>query len=167
MLTSGPAVSETPPAAVSAASAVGGSALAVSAEPAASGTASAAATSLGRYSRYAAPTLSSACRMARRSVAAVNPAVSRYTGTIRPAWSRAEPSSGWNSGLSNVVVKPRLLTRPLTTILSPSWRRLSMYRRPNHVASTSPVSSPRYRSEEHTSELQSRHYLVCRLLLEK
>src|SRR3712207_5809434 len=26
---------------------------------------------------------------------------------------------------------------------------------------------PRYRSEEHTSELQSRQYLVCRLLLEK
>src|SRR3712207_7195150 len=29
------------------------------------------------------------------------------------------------------------------------------------------VSSSRYRSEEHTSELQSRQYLVCRLLLEK
>src|SRR3712207_7670834 len=26
---------------------------------------------------------------------------------------------------------------------------------------------PRWRSEEHTSELQSRQYLVCRLLLEK
>src|SRR3712207_6997297 len=26
---------------------------------------------------------------------------------------------------------------------------------------------PTYRSEEHTSELQSRQYLVCRLLLEK
>src|SRR3712207_9058785 len=28
-------------------------------------------------------------------------------------------------------------------------------------------SSSKYRSEEHTSELQSRQYLVCRLLLEK
>src|SRR2546429_5407278 len=28
-------------------------------------------------------------------------------------------------------------------------------------------SLPRYRSEEHTSELQSRLHLVCRLLLEK
>src|SRR5258707_9196594 len=28
-------------------------------------------------------------------------------------------------------------------------------------------SRPRFRSEEHTSELQSRQYLVCRLLLEK
>src|SRR3712207_8018923 len=29
------------------------------------------------------------------------------------------------------------------------------------------LSAPHYRSEEHTSELQSRQYLVCRLLLEK
>src|SRR3712207_7448620 len=29
------------------------------------------------------------------------------------------------------------------------------------------VQPPRRRSEEHTSELQSRQYLVCRLLLEK
>src|SRR3712207_6979073 len=32
-----------------------------------------------------------------------------------------------------------------------------------HVANVNPVT----RSEEHTSELQSRQYLVCRLLLEK
>src|SRR3712207_8322125 len=35
--------------------------------------------------------------------------------------------------------------------------------RPRRVAATRPPS----RSEEHTSELQSRQYLVCRLLLEK
>src|SRR3712207_6866070 len=29
------------------------------------------------------------------------------------------------------------------------------------------LTDPRWRSEEHTSELQSRQYLVCRLLLEK
>src|SRR3712207_7882170 len=29
------------------------------------------------------------------------------------------------------------------------------------------TADPRLRSEEHTSELQSRQYLVCRLLLEK
>src|SRR3712207_8281443 len=34
-------------------------------------------------------------------------------------------------------------------------------------ASTSSDGFPRSRSEEHTSELQSRQYLVCRLLLEK
>src|SRR3712207_8499503 len=35
----------------------------------------------------------------------------------------------------------------------------------NAPSSESPTSKPR--SEEHTSELQSRQYLVCRLLLEK
>src|SRR5476651_2894310 len=38
------------------------------------------------------------------------------------------------------------------------------------IRSRPPSSSPnscRWRSEEHTSELQSRQYLVCRLLLEK
>src|SRR3712207_7964596 len=30
-----------------------------------------------------------------------------------------------------------------------------------------PVHRPPFRSEEHTSELQSRQYLVCRLLLEE
>src|SRR3712207_7949133 len=37
-------------------------------------------------------------------------------------------------------------------------------RRPNIDA---PARRPSSRSEEHTSELQSRQYLVCRLLLEK
>src|SRR5260221_9078104 len=35
------------------------------------------------------------------------------------------------------------------------------------LADTSPASSLRQRSEEHTSELQSHSDLVCRLLLEK
>src|SRR3712207_8082254 len=34
-------------------------------------------------------------------------------------------------------------------------------------ASAEPAASCSVRSEEHTSELQSRQYLVCRLLLEK
>src|SRR3712207_7279018 len=36
-----------------------------------------------------------------------------------------------------------------------------------HEAEDRPVHLGRCRSEEHTSELQSRQYLVCRLLLEK
>src|SRR3712207_7634585 len=35
------------------------------------------------------------------------------------------------------------------------------------VPTRRPGDAPRARSEEHTSELQSRQYLVCRLLLEK
>src|SRR3712207_8511203 len=37
----------------------------------------------------------------------------------------------------------------------------------DHVRLARPVGSDDGRSEEHTSELQSRQYLVCRLLLEK
>src|SRR5947209_16524942 len=38
---------------------------------------------------------------------------------------------------------------------------------PLPVAASSPAVFSKQRSEEHTSELQSRQYLVCRLLLEK
>src|SRR3712207_7914188 len=42
------------------------------------------------------------------------------------------------------------------------------FQRPRHAACAhDPARSLRARSEEHTSELQSRQYLVCRLLLEK
>src|SRR3712207_8520311 len=37
----------------------------------------------------------------------------------------------------------------------------------NHTGSFTFLASAALRSEEHTSELQSRQYLVCRLLLEK
>src|SRR5438067_9724710 len=61
---------------------------------------------------------------------------------------------------------PRSTLFPYTTLFrSPSYPR----KRPQGISSLS-VSSPRSgraRSEEHTSELQSRFDLVCRLLLEK
>src|SRR5690606_41460962 len=47
---------------------------------------------------------------------------------------------------------------------SPSLRRLQL--RPNSWRHVPSILSP-HRSEEHTSELQSRENLVCRLLLEK
>src|SRR3712207_7646613 len=52
----------------------------------------------------------------------------------------------------------RTATEPNVPMMLPTVD--SAYRRP----ATSPACS---RSEEHTSELQSRQYLVCRLLLEK
>src|SRR3712207_7985891 len=73
---------------------------------------------------------------------------------------------------------PRSTLFPYTTLfrstpfcVSCSWKsspfmsgnRMSMTRHPG----TSPQGAARNRSEEHTSELQSRQYLVCRLLLEK
>src|SRR3712207_8574340 len=52
------------------------------------------------------------------------------------------------------------------------WFRRAGGMPPSHLAPSSKPLSGRYlsfaeRSEEHTSELQSRQYLVCRLLLEK
>src|SRR5690606_41829798 len=52
--------------------------------------------------------------------------------------------------------------RSTSKLTTSSWRRLFSAER---VGVSSPACSPR--SEEHTSELQSRENLVCRLLLEK
>src|SRR3712207_7941972 len=47
-------------------------------------------------------------------------------------------------------------------------RRVRILEDDLHVAAGAPqLLPPQRRSEEHTSELQSRQYLVCRLLLEK
>src|SRR3712207_7817980 len=57
---------------------------------------------------------------------------------------------------------------PGTTSTPTPHRR---HRPPNplsgRTSTRSPWNAPSPRSEEHTSELQSRQYLVCRLLLEK
>src|SRR3712207_8668686 len=57
---------------------------------------------------------------------------------------------------------------------SPAWPRMESRRRKAAIrwkasgrTSCPTTSRWRSRSEEHTSELQSRQYLVCRLLLEK
>src|SRR3712207_7874811 len=56
-------------------------------------------------------------------------------------------------------------TTPLRSSSAPTAPGAS----PTSRASTtcSPSTASTWRSEEHTSELQSRQYLVCRLLLEK
>src|SRR3712207_7150534 len=66
---------------------------------------------------------------------------------------------------------PALHTRPAL----PKWAHSPHSRDPTHSANIGlpfayalPFGGrPTHRSEEHTSELQSRQYLVCRLLLEK
>src|SRR3989442_2525408 len=61
---------------------------------------------------------------------------------------------------------PRSTLFPYTTLLRSRWR-CSVRRRCRSSASSAPGPKPPARSEEHTSELQSRPHLVCRLLLEK
>src|SRR3712207_8091945 len=65
------------------------------------------------------------------------------------------------SGSSQVVVSSWVSITGMRRWTGSTMRFGSVVRMTNAV-----VSSPR-RSEEHTSELQSRQYLVCRLLLEK
>src|SRR3712207_7520922 len=85
--------------------------------------------------------------------------------------AEAAPASCWPAPTSarfdsGTNVNPR--PRP-----SSSWpgkgRAQKLVSRPTNDSVNSPLaaSSPPSRSEEHTSELQSRQYLVCRLLLEK
>src|SRR5690349_23189275 len=73
---------------------------------------------------------------------------------------------------------PRSTLFPYTTLFRsscpPGVRRANADSRRSSEASRSPARPPRspwppsrHRSEEHTSELQSRRDLVCRLLLEK
>src|SRR3712207_8308939 len=68
--------------------------------------------------------------------------------------------SGWHGGDDRLVLLPGL-RRPERVRRHPRQGAGWLLRAPSH--------RPRLdlRSEEHTSELQSRQYLVCRLLLEK
>src|SRR3712207_7617928 len=68
-------------------------------------------------------------------------------GLVGPAEGGERPERGAEPGVEDVIVLPQ---RPVSC-LAP--RLLLRFRDE--------------RSEEHTSELQSRQYLVCRLLLEK
>src|SRR5258707_9486548 len=66
---------------------------------------------------------------------------------------------------------PRSTLFPYTTLFRSS-RRVGPHMAADPVVEARPrrrlgARVPRLRSEEHTSELQSRQYLVCRLLLEK
>src|SRR3712207_7498051 len=81
-----------------------------------------------------------------------------YTTLFRSNWSDA-------IGLNPIVregvwvrLPPRALARP---------DRRGDPRRPGAARDRDAAGGRATRSEEHTSELQSRQYLVCRLLLEK
>src|SRR5258707_5301489 len=66
---------------------------------------------------------------------------------------------------------PRSTLFPYTTLFRSLRRTIAPPSTPScstrSWSARSPPAKVRWRSEEHTSELQSRQYLVCRLLLEK
>src|SRR3712207_6871626 len=75
-----------------------------------------------------------------------------YTTLFRSSASRAARSSAETSSSSRPAKRG-----PLSTTATAAPKR----------GQACAISSATVRSEEHTSELQSRQYLVCRLLLEK
>src|SRR5215217_9116259 len=62
---------------------------------------------------------------------------------------------------------PRSTLFPYTTLFRSRRRRHGRASRPRRAPARRSLAWRAPRSEEHTSELQSRQYLVCRLLLEK
>src|SRR5947209_11493839 len=75
---------------------------------------------------------------------------------------RSEPSNKLGDLLCNHL---QLAPTEATTLLSfPPLMRMYFV---SKISSQVSAIVRAYRSEEHTSELQSRQYLVCRLLLEK
>src|SRR6266511_5374740 len=92
-----------------------------------------------------------------------------YTVRYKRVWQRDDPNLWrlrWNarhpvsvSGRSVVVRLPAEFQRP--------WKTVILVPDQNLVEPPFPLPLPPSRSEEHTSELQSRENLVCRLLLEK
>src|SRR5688572_32161131 len=80
-----------------------------------------------------------------------------YTTLFRSALSYVWSSVEWDENL------PTIGQRDFETGLT------TPYPREKHLANVTvmPPQEGKYRSEEHTSELQSQSNLVCRLLLEK
>src|SRR5690606_41626745 len=88
-----------------------------------------------------------------------------YTTLFRsptgPSRFRGSPALGAKAGLAHARLSPLAESAP-----RPAWMASAIH--PTPAPPWPPPPLPRSdRSEEHTSELQSRENLVCRLLLEK
>src|SRR3712207_7591286 len=88
------------------------------------------------------------------------PTTPLFRSPLRPLHPRPAPAREHVGG--GAVALDRATVRPLPAVRRERVVRRTRRRRPRSAALGSLA-----RSEEHTSELQSRQYLVCRLLLEK
>src|SRR3712207_8577670 len=85
-----------------------------------------------------------------------------YTTLFR-SLARVYFARGWvDQGVERALLLDRLLTLDPNPAAQSELHALAAANAPNDDR-----LRPLLRSEEHTSELQSRQYLVCRLLLEK
>src|SRR5437867_9144657 len=85
--------------------------------------------------------------------------------------SESMPSASWARTVPPMV-SARLATTVVSSIVNETCGGPGRSRSPRQAAANSRASAPgilprAFRSEEHTSELQSPYDLVCRLLLEK
>src|SRR3712207_8650704 len=67
------------------------------------------------------------------------------------------------------IIEPYVVEEPVDVVyhLASPASPIDYLRLPLHTLKVGSYGTHHTRSEEHTSELQSRQYLVCRLLLEK
>src|SRR5690606_41486047 len=86
----------------------------------------------------------------------------RACSTLFPYTTLFRSSSPSSPHPSSALTKP---AAPAPTAQASAWPSLKPSPKPTPAGWSSPTA--RRRSEEHTSELQSREKLVCRLLLEK
>src|SRR2546422_5047067 len=90
--------------------------------------------------------------------------------SISPGWPSPRLKSAWNrscaSGHVSAVVKELRASRRQSTDGSETWLT-RFFAAAIGRRSKEAIRRASTRSEEHTSELQSRLHLVCRLLLEK
>src|SRR5437870_11251443 len=91
------------------------------------------------------------------------------TSLVKPSSSCSKRMRSSNAGQANTPT----ITRTIITRIKPRGRLLPRAHSNHETPSNTIRSAQEYglpataRSEEHTSELQSRGHLVCRLLLEK
>src|SRR3712207_7164872 len=87
--------------------------------------------------------------------------------SLGPDVLRVKPVEGWKRGKAFVFYPERCISDGACIGVCPTkaifWMRPMDYTPGQPI----PLKKSGLRSEEHTSELQSRQYLVCRLLLEK
>src|SRR5271166_7022496 len=91
----------------------------------------------------------------------------RFRNTpIRTRVPRSKEPTPWRFFFLMIRRPPRSTLFPYTTLFR-SYLRVAGYLPLYAATLTSRSATSSIRSEEHTSELQSRGHLVCRLLLEK
>src|SRR2546422_7117614 len=89
------------------------------------------------------------------------------SSTIRSPISRVPSTGSPGAAMSLVRAPPASAARTAASTASAAWPSPSPCRSSIAADAMAPMGFATPRSEEHTSELQSRLHLVCRLLLEK